>query len=150
MGAVSLKVVDDDSYRIVLSDEAIPVMDHVSYISFEDNPPSGMDIDIIIPSGANASLDDVEDKPSGADASLDDVVETNPSGADASLDEVEDNPSGADASLDVVELNPSGADASFDDVVNGSGTSNDVSFDNDAVVEDKPSTVDDRTSNARR
>jgi hypothetical protein len=95
-------------------------------------------------------LDDVEDKPSGADASLDDVVEDNPSGADASLDEVEDNPSGADASLDAVELNPSGTNASFDDVVNGSGTSNDVSFDNDAVVEDKPSTVDDRTSNARR
>jgi hypothetical protein len=136
MGAVSLKVVDDSSYRIVLSDDAIPVMDHVlSYISFDDNPTSGMDIDIIIPSDANASLDDVEDKPSGADASLDDV---------------EDKPSGADASLEEVEDNPSGADASFDDVVNGSGTINDVSFD-DAVVEDsKPSTVDDRTSNARR
>jgi hypothetical protein len=93
IGAVSSKVVDDSSYRIVLSEEAIPVMDHVSTISFEDSPPSGMDIDIIIPSGANAS---------------------------------------------------------FDDVVNGSGTINDVSFFDDAVVEDKPSTVDDRNSKARR
>jgi hypothetical protein len=133
IGAVSSKVVDDSS-RIVLSDDAT-VMDHVSFDDVENNP-SGMDIiDIIEPSGTNdASLDEVED---------------NPSGANASLEEVEDNPSGADASLDDVELNPSGAVASFDDVeLNPSGTN--ASFFDDAVEEDKPSTVDERTSNARR
>ena len=149
MGTVSSKVVDDSS-RIVLSDDAIPVMDHVSFISVEDNP-SGMDIiDIIKPSGTNdASLDEVETNPSGANASLEEV-EDNPSGASASLDDVELNPSGAVDSFDDVELNPSGTNASFDDaVINGSGI-NDASFFDDAVEEDKPSTVDDdATSNAR-
>jgi hypothetical protein len=52
--------------------------------------------------------------------------------------------------MDIDIIIPSGANASFDDVVNGSGTINDVSFFDDAVVEDKPSTVDDRNSKARR